>query len=140
MKKVIEKSKDELVRKYDCVKFETERLNNYKDHLLKELALLGGKDSVIFSSFQKEVTFDFKDPYDLNGKTFEKMNPRAMTAKFFGARKSSEEVKRPLTSNDHGFVKKRGTSVELPYAEPKSNRRSIGTRSSSQQSQTQIEL
>jgi hypothetical protein len=28
---------------------------------------LAGKDSCIFSSFQKEVTFDVKDPYDLNG-------------------------------------------------------------------------
>ncbi len=67
MKKVINKSKEELVRKYDSVKFETERLNNHKEHLLKELALLAGKDSGIFSSFQKEVTFDVKDPYDLNG-------------------------------------------------------------------------
>jgi hypothetical protein len=67
VKKVINKSKEELVRKYDCVKFETERLNNHKEHLLKELALLAGKDSCIFSSFQKEVTFDVKDPYDLNG-------------------------------------------------------------------------
>jgi len=74
----------------------------------------------------------------LKGITFETLNPKPITDKFFGVRTSSMEVKRPKTSNDNGFVKRRGTSVDVPYTELKSNRLSAGTRPSSQQSHTKI--
>ena len=107
---------------------------------MKELQLLNGNISGNISLLQDEqhATFDMMDPYNLKGKIFETLNPKQITDKFFGLRKSSEQVKRPQTSNDHRFVKKRGASVELPYTELKSNRLSVGTRPSSQQSTAQI--
>ena len=107
---------------------------------MKELQLLNGNISGNISLLQDEqhATFDMMDPYNLKGKIFETLNPKQITDKFFGLRKSSEQVKRPQTSNDNRFVKKRGASVVLPYTELKSNRLSVGTRPSSQQSTAQI--